>query len=60
MTNSEIASKISFKNVSKLFSHNSKEEKILEDISFDIYADEFVCVLGPSGSGKSTILGLIA
>lgn len=56
----ELTPKICFKNVSKSFSHNSREEKILENISFNIYADEFVCILGPSGSGKSTILGLIA
>jgi ABC-type nitrate/sulfonate/bicarbonate transport system ATPase subunit len=56
----ELSPKIEFKNVSKSFDHNSNAEKILEDISFDIYADEFVCILGPSGSGKSTVLGLIA
>jgi len=57
---SEISPKIIFKNVNKSFDYNSNAEKILEDISFDVYADEFVCILGPSGSGKSTILGLIA
>ncbi len=60
MIDSEITSKINFKNVSKSFDHNSNSEMILEDISFDIYSNEFVCILGPSGSGKSTILGLIA
>lgn len=60
MSDSEISSKINFKNVSKSFIHNGKDENILEDLSFEIYADEFVCILGPSGSGKSTILGLVA
>ena len=52
--------KIKFSNVTKFFNHTSKQEMVLEDVNFEIYAQEFVCILGPSGSGKSTILGLIA
>ena len=32
----------------------------LEDISFNVSAPEFVCLLGPSGCGKTTLLRLIA
>lgn len=32
----------------------------LEDVSFSLGSQEFLCVLGPSGSGKSTLLRLIA
>jgi NitT/TauT family transport system ATP-binding protein len=32
----------------------------LEDISVDVEAGEFVCLLGPSGCGKSTLLGALA
>lgn len=32
----------------------------LQDITFNIYRGEFVCVLGPSGCGKSTLLKIIA
>ena len=56
----EIQSKIKFTNVIKSFHNLGKEEVILENLSFEIYAEEFVCVLGPSGSGKTTILGMVA
>ncbi len=32
----------------------------LQGVSFDLYEQEFVCVLGPSGSGKSTLLRVLA
>jgi len=34
--------------------------KALERVSFSVYPQEFVCVLGPSGSGKSTLLRILA
>ncbi|MEC7762337.1 MAG: ABC transporter ATP-binding protein [Pseudomonadota bacterium] len=33
--------------------------RVLEDISFDIPAGEFVCVVGPSGCGKTTLMRVI-
>jgi NitT/TauT family transport system ATP-binding protein len=33
---------------------------VLADVSFTVYAEEFVCILGPSGSGKSTLLRVLA
>lgn len=56
----EITSKIKFTNVTKAFSNFSKEEVVLENLNFEIFTEEFVCILGPSGCGKSTILGLVA
>ncbi len=32
----------------------------LKDLSFAVYQQEFLCVLGPSGSGKSTLLRILA
>ena len=32
----------------------------LQGVSFDLYPQEFVCLLGPSGSGKSTLLRVLA
>ena len=32
----------------------------VKDVSFDVAASEFVCILGPSGCGKSTLLNIIA
>lgn len=34
--------------------------RALEDLSFSIEPQQFVCVLGPSGSGKSTLLRILA
>lgn len=36
------------------------ELQTLQDVSFTLAEQEFLCVLGPSGSGKSTLLRLIA
>lgn len=55
-----LEAKIKFNNVSKMFKNSAENPAIIENISFEIFAEEFVCILGPSGSGKTTILNLIA
>ena len=37
----------------------SKEDRAVNDVSFDIEKNEFVCVLGHNGSGKSTLAKLL-
>lgn len=39
---------------------NSSPLHALGEISLDLRAQEFVCLLGPSGSGKSTLLRILA
>ncbi|MEZ4714225.1 MAG: ABC transporter ATP-binding protein [Caldilineaceae bacterium] len=45
--------------VSKTFAGGVHWIEALQAVSFAIYQDEFVCLLGPSGSGKSTLLRII-
>ncbi|MCD6422356.1 cell division ATP-binding protein FtsE [bacterium] len=33
--------------------------RALVDVSFDLYDEEFVCLIGPSGAGKSTLIKLM-
>jgi putative ABC transport system ATP-binding protein len=51
---------IEIRNLSMRLASGGRELLILDDITLDIPAKQFVAVMGPSGSGKSTLLGLIA
>lgn len=46
--------------LSAVFHNGNGGLQALDRISFEIYPQEFVCVLGPSGSGKSTLLRILA
>ncbi|HEY0211075.1 phosphonate ABC transporter ATP-binding protein [Acerihabitans sp.] len=39
--------------------HFNPQNKVLQDINFDLYAGEFVAVIGRSGAGKSTLLHIL-
>jgi ABC-type spermidine/putrescine transport systems, ATPase components len=49
---------IEFKNVNKIF--DGSDQKVLDDINFELEEGKFYTLLGASGSGKTTILNLIA
>jgi NitT/TauT family transport system ATP-binding protein len=52
--------KLSVQAVTKIFQHSHRESTpALENMSFDVKAGEFICLLGPSGCGKTTLLHII-
>lgn len=51
---------ISVDGVSMVFGKKGSQVTALQDISFEVYQNEFVSLLGPSGCGKSTLLRLMA
>ncbi|SFE52866.1 ABC-type multidrug transport system, ATPase and permease component [Chitinophaga sp. CF118] len=54
----QLTGQISFDNVT--FRYPSRDNlQVLENISFDISADQQVALVGPSGAGKSTIVSLL-
>ena len=51
---------LSLQRLTTVFPNGNGGLHALDDITFDVHAREFVCVLGPSGSGKTTLLRTVA
>jgi putative ABC transport system ATP-binding protein len=51
---------VQIRGVSKAYRRDSNTVPVLQNISLDVPAGEFLGLMGPSGSGKTTLLNLIA
>jgi NitT/TauT family transport system ATP-binding protein len=51
---------LQIKHLSIIFPDGNSGLQALDDISFSVNAEQFVCVLGPSGCGKTTLLRILA
>jgi len=51
---------LEIKGITKTFAMEKSKIKVLDNVSFDVGTDEFMCIVGPSGCGKSTLLRIIA
>jgi len=51
---------IEVRNVSLVYDTPGGSVAGLGEVSFDIAASEFLCLLGPSGCGKTTLLNIMA
>ena len=51
---------LSVKALSTVFPDGNGGLQALQDLTFSVYNEQFVCVLGPSGSGKTTLMRALA
>ncbi|OGN97971.1 MAG: ABC transporter [Chloroflexi bacterium RBG_13_50_21] len=51
---------LKIRHLSIIFPDGNSGLKALDDISFSVSAEQFICVLGPSGCGKTTLLRTLA
>jgi NitT/TauT family transport system ATP-binding protein len=51
---------LEIENVTKNFMTEKGKILVLDNVSFSVGKDDFLCLVGPSGCGKSTILRMIA
>jgi NitT/TauT family transport system ATP-binding protein len=52
--------KVRISQLSKRFPVGDELRLVLDNVSLEIEAGEFLCILGPSGCGKTTLLNLLA
>lgn len=51
--------RISMKEVSKTFFAKNGEQKVVDNVSLDIYDNEFLVILGPGHCGKTVLLNIL-
>jgi len=51
---------VAIRALSKYYVRGEQVIPVLIDIDLDVYAGDFIALMGPSGSGKSTLLNMIA
>lgn len=52
--------KIEVKNLCKTFQNANAETEVLKDVSFHVYQNEFLVILGPGQCGKTVLLNIMA
>lgn len=50
---------ISLRGITKEYKNGANATVVLHDVALDIYAGEFIAIVGSSGSGKSTLMNII-
>lgn len=51
---------IEVENITKTFTSDKTKIVVLDNVSFSVGMEEFLCIVGPSGCGKSTLLRMMA
>ena len=59
MNSSKTEPILSIHNLSAVFTDGNGDLRALDDLSFSVQRQEFLCVIGPSGCGKSTLLRIL-
>ncbi|WP_141798041.1 ABC transporter ATP-binding protein [Nocardioides sp. SLBN-35] len=55
-TMSERQVRLSIEGLHKGYGAGAARKEVISDLTFDVHAGEFVCIVGPSGAGKTTLL----